>query len=239
MNKTVAIIQSNYIPWKGYFDLINMADEFIIYDHVQYTRRDWRNRNKIKTPDGLLWLTIPVNVSGKYFQAIREVEVSNPAWNEQHWKTILNHYSRARCFGEYRGFFEDLYLNCHFSKLSEINYRFITAICGFLNIKTKISWSTDYDLNRDLVKTERLVDICRQADATEYISGPAAKDYIEPELFDQANIVLTYMDYSGYPEYEQPYPPFDHYVSIVDLILNTGPQARLYMKTLKNTVTPE
>lgn len=231
MAKRVAILQSNYIPWKGYFDLINMVDEFILYDDMQYTRRDWRNRNKIRTREGSTWLTIPVEVKGKYFQAIKETKVSDPGWGKSHWASIRHNYAKAPHFAEYRELFEDLYLGQAAAEplLSDVNHRFITAICGALGISTPITWSMDYAIVDG--KTERLVDLCRQAGATEYISGPAAKDYIVEDLFREAGIGLSWMDYSGYPEYPQMFEPFDHYVSVIDLIFNCGPAAQRYMKS--------
>lgn len=229
MNKKVAILQSNYIPWKGYFDLINMVDEFILYDDMQYTRRDWRNRNKIKTPHGLLWLTIPVQVKGRFSQKINQTYVKDPKWNTNHWSTISHNYTKAPYFHSYQKMFQELYLKCTTPLLSEINYHFILAICKLLGIKTKLSWSSDFNLIGG--KTERLVDLCKQAGATEYISGPNAKDYIEADLFKKANIKLTYMNYSNYPEYPQLYPPFEHGVSILDLIFQIGPNASKYMKS--------
>lgn len=227
----VAISQSNYIPWKGYFDMINMVDEFILYDDMQYTRRDWRNRNKIKTPNGLLWLTIPVKTKGKFFQKIKDTFVSDPDWAAKHWRTLSYNYASAPYFDSYREIFEELYLGSIPPRLSEINYRFLFAICGLLGIKSKLSWSSDYHIIEG--KTERLVDLCKQAGAKEYISGPAAKNYIDPVLFEQAGIKLTFMDYSGYPEYQQLYPPFEHGVSIIDLIFHTGSDAPRYMKSFK------
>src|SRR5208283_1807000 len=94
--KSLAAIQSNYIPWKGYFDIINRVDEFMLYDDAQYTRRDWRNRNKIKTPRGLRWLTIPVRVKGKFHQKICETEISDPGWAAGHWQTLRQNYARAK-----------------------------------------------------------------------------------------------------------------------------------------------
>lgn len=226
--KRVAILQSNYIPWKGYFDIINSVDEFIVYDDMQYTRRDWRNRNKIKTPQGSIWLTIPVEVKGKYYQKINETLISEKDWNIKHWKTISFNYAKAPFFAEYRNFFEELFMGCTDKSLSKINYRFISGIASLLNIKTKISWSMDYRIIDS--KTERLVDICLQAGATEYISGPSAKGYIVDEMFDAAGIKLSYMNYDSYPEYKQIYPPFDHFVSIIDLIFNVGPNFAEYMK---------
>ncbi len=226
--KTVAIVQSNYIPWKGYFDLIATADEFVLYDDMQYTRRDWRNRNKVKSSAGSLWLTVPVEVKGKYSQPIKETRIADPGWPENHWKTIQHNYARAPYFGQYRDVFEELFLGCKEEYLSRVNFRFLTGICRVLDIQTPITWSMDYVMIEG--KTERLVDLCRQAGATEYISGPSARDYIDEAQFQAAGITLGWMDYSNYPEYPQIHPPFDPAVSVIDLILNTGPAARTYMK---------
>lgn len=234
--KRVAISQSNYIPWKGYFDLINRVDEFILYDDMQYTRRDWRNRNNIKTPAGTAWITIPVEVSGKYYQKIRETAIFDTSWPRQHLTAISQNYKKARYFNQYKSFLESLYLDTSERELSRVNHRFLSAFCALLGITTKITWSMDYRLIEG--KTERLVDLCKQAGATEYVSGPAAKDYMDETLFREAGIALVYMDYSGYPKYEQLYPPFEHGVSIIDLVLNTGPDATQYMKSFGTRVLP-
>ena len=144
--KKVAIVQSNYIPWKGYFDLINSVDEFILFDDMQYTKRDWRNRNKIKTDKGLIWLTIPVQVKGKYYQKIKDTQTSDLNWKQDHWKSITHNYLRSRYFDKYQNIFETLYLNYEEKYLSQINYQFIVNICKIFGIKTKISWSMDYVL---------------------------------------------------------------------------------------------
>ena len=227
--KKVAIVQSNYIPWKGYFDLINLVDEFILFDDMQYTRRDWRNRNLIKTAAGPHWLTIPVAVKGNYLQKIKDTTVSDQRWARKHWKTIENNYSKARCFDQYRERFEDLYLSLEERYLSRINYLFINTICEILGINTPISWSDDYVLVEG--KTQRLISLCQQADATTYISGPAARNYLDENLFKDARIELQYVDYSSYPEYRQLTPPFEHRVSIIDLIFNEGPEATKFMKS--------
>lgn len=227
--KKVAIIQSNYIPWKGYFDIINMVDEFVLLDDVQYTRRDWRNRNRIKTPQGLKWLTIPVSVKGKFNIKIKDVMIADSSWNKKHWETIKTFYSRAKYFKYYKEFFEELYLNCKEKYLSEINYKFITSINKLLGIDTRIRFSTEFCLQEG--KNERLISICKQCGADVYVSGPAAKVYLDEDLFLREGIKVEWMDYSGYPEYEQLYPPFEHKVSIIDLILNVGPCAPKYMKS--------
>jgi len=227
--KKIIITQSNYIPWKGYFDSINMADEFVLYDDMQYTRRDWRNRNQIKTKDGLKWLSIPVEVKGKYFQKINETKVSESDWGEKHWNTILHNYSKAKFFNEYKTIFEELYLNSKEEFLSKINYNFIKAICDILDIRTEMKWSSEFNLLEE--KTERLVDICKNEGATDYYSGPAAKAYMNEELFEKENIKIHYFDYSGYPEYTQLHGDFTHAVSILDLIFNEGPDSKKFMKS--------
>ena len=227
--KKIAIVQSNYIPWKGYFDLISLVDEFILYDDMQYTKRDWRNRNRIKTPNGLIWLTIPVMVKGKYVQKIKDTVISDPLWNEKHWKSIVHNYSKARYFQYYKGLFEDLYRGAKEKYLSRVNYRFLKAICEILDIRTVLSWSMDYHLVEG--KTERLMDLCKQSGATEYISGPTAQGYIDEKMFQVEGIAINYIDYSGYPEYNQPFQPFEHRVSVIDLIFNAGPEAPKYMKS--------
>jgi hypothetical protein len=227
--KKVAVVQSNYIPWKGYFDLINSVDEFILYDDVQFTRRDWRNRNLIKTSRGLEWMTVPVSVKGRYLQKICETRISEADWAERHWATLVHNYSKAPFFELYRPIFEPLYRR-HESLLSAVNLDFIKAICGILGVATRISWSMDYRPLKE-GKTERLVDLCRRVEGTHYLSGPAARDYIHPALFDASGIGLSFFDYAGYPEYPQRFGKFEHGVTILDLLFNAGPQAPRYMKS--------
>src|SRR5215510_15818658 len=140
-SRVVAILQSSYIPWKGYFDLIHMVDEFVLFDTAQYRRNDWRNRNKIKTAGGLSWLSIPIRA--EYKQRIQDVEVDDVLWNERHWKTLKHEYTRAPYFLPYRDQIEDLYRGCQERLLSRLNYRFLTSICAMLGITTRFSWSSD------------------------------------------------------------------------------------------------
>jgi len=227
VKKTVAIVQSNYIPWKGYFDLIRRSNVFVLYDDVQYTRRDWRNRNRIRTPTGLQWLTIPVEVKGKYTQDIREVKIADPRWREDHWKAIRHAYARAPYFKDYADRVEALYRGATSEWLSEVNRHFIEGICGLLEIHADIRWSSEFAAQTG--KSERLLGICRELDATVYLSGPAAKSYLDEGLFAGAGIGVEWMDYSGYPEYPQLYGPFEHGVTVLDLIFNTGPHAGQYL----------
>lgn len=231
--KKVAIVQSNYIPWKGYFDMIAAVDEFILYDDMQYTRRDWRNRNQIKTRHGLQWLTVPVKVKGRYHQRIRETEIDGSDWAESHWKTIVQNYRRSPYFEEIAAVIGPLYqLHQKTQYLSELNRDFIEKICTYLGIETKISNSWDYQLIAG--KTERLADICAQVGGTEYISSSAGKDYIDENIFTGLGIKLSWFDYSGYPAYPQLWGEFTHAVTILDLPFNCGKDASKYMKYVRS-----
>ena len=229
--KKVAILQSNYIPWKGYFDMIAAVDEFILYDDMQYTRRDWRNRNQIKTPQNVQWLTVPVQVKGKYEQKIRETLIDGSDWAAAHWKTLAQNYRRAPHFDEIATWLEPLYMSNSDTHISQLNRRFIEAICKYLGIHTVISNSWDYQLHDG--KTERLADLCRQAGGGEYISGPSAKDYIEEDVFTEMNIKLRWFDYANYPSYPQLWGEFTHGVTILDLLFNCGKDAHHYMRYVK------
>lgn len=226
--KKIAILQSNYIPWKGYFDLIAAVDEFIIYDEMQYTKNDWRNRNKIKTGKGVEWITIPVRVESLN-QKINETLIFDKKWAKKHKATLQTNYGKAKCFNQSKDFIFGLYDKAsETNNLSKINYIFIKHICEYLDINTKITHSTDYKLGEG--KTERLVDLCIQTEATNYLSGPSAKNYIDKSLFDVKNIELEWMDYSGYKEYEQLNSDFEHGVSILDLLFNEGHNSRKFLK---------
>lgn len=227
-SKRIAILQSNYIPWKGYFDMIAAVDEFILYDDMQYTRRDWRNRNLIKTPQGTQWVTIPVLVKGKYHQTIRETAIVGTDWAGVHWKALTQNYRRAPHFTEIASWLEPLYLEHTFTHISQLNRRFIEAICNYLKIQTNITSSSDYMLLDG--KTERLADLCSQAGGTEYISGPSAKEYVDESVFSDLGIKLTWFDYAGYPTYPQLWGEFTHGVTILDLLFNCGKDSPRFMR---------
>jgi hypothetical protein len=218
--KTAIITQSNYIPWKGYFDAIRQVDVFVVYDDMQYTKRDWRNRNLIKTPQGLKWLTIPVEVKGKYFQKIKDTKISDKNWNLSHWETIKQNYKSARNFKETGELLESIYKSCNYEYLTDVNLYFIRSICEYLKINTEIRFSSEFELAEE--KTERLVYICKQLNITDYYSGPAAKAYMEIEKFIDQNIDVHFWDYSYYPKYNQLYGEFEHGVSVIDLLMNEG-----------------
>jgi hypothetical protein len=229
-DKTVAIVQSCYIPWKGYIDLINQVDEFVLYDDRQYTRRDWRNRNRVKTSTGTIWLSIPVQVKGRYHQRIDETLTANTDWASAHWKTLMMAYAATPYFEEYCERLGAVYHDLSAERrLSAINRRLLEEICDVLGVSTRFSWSTDYEATG--TRTERLVSLCSATGATRYVSGPRARAYLDADLFADHGIELSYADYDGYRPYRQLHPPFEHEVTVLDLLFNMGPEARRYMKS--------
>ena len=227
-SKRIAIIQSCYIPWRGFFDFLDRVDEYIIFDDVQYARRHWHNRNKIKTAQGPAWLTIPVLSKGSFEQNIDEVAVTGP-WAQQHWRSIHHAYGKAQHFKAYAPQIEALFEQAGaLDRLSHVNHVFLSQLAGILGIATPMRWSSEFAVEGR--KTDRLVALCKAANATHYLAGPSSRDYIEPEKFSDANVVLEYMDYAGYPEYPQLHGAFEPSVSVLDLLFNTGPDALHYIR---------
>lgn len=227
--KKVAVLQSNYIPWKGYFDLIAAVDEFILYDDVQFTKNDWRNRNRIKTPRGLQWLSIPVGQD--IDRRIRDVQLPHGAWQDRHWKTLEANYRRAAHFAELAAVFEPVYRSQRHTHLSPLNRELIEAVCRYLGIRTCISNSWDYAPAGG--RLERLVDLVAQAGGSEYITGPSARNYLDEAAFAARGISVTWFDYAGYPEYPQLWGGFVHEVTILDLLFNCGQDAARYMRFVR------
>lgn len=223
----VAVLQSNYLPWKGYFDIIHDVELFVFYDDVQYTKNDWRNRNRIKTPSGPLWLTVPTGTA--LDRRICDVTLpSDQRWAEKHWKTLRQYYGKAPYFALYADLLRYVYIECTWTTLSELNQYLIRTISReLLGISTAFADSREYVLTGR--KQERLLQLLHAVGATTYLSGPTARSYIDPEAFARAGICLRYKDYTGYPEYPQFHPPFDHHVTILDLLFHTGPRAPHYI----------
>ena len=231
----VGIIQSNFLPWRGYFDFIREVDLFILHDDLQYTKGDWRNRNKIKTARGLEWITVPVNYKNTS-QIIEEttVDYSTP-WAKKMLNRIREVYRTAPHFETYFAQLTDLLLEPA-ATISDLNLRLLRWACSHLEINTPIKFSREF--HPQGAKTERLVGILKQVDATVYLSGPAAQSYLVPELLEGEGIKLEYKKYN-YPEYQQLYPPFEPYVSVIDLLFMTGENARLYLSTTETTKSTE
>ena len=229
MQKKVAICQSNYIPWKGYFDLISKVDLFIFHDDLQYTKNDWRNRNLIKTQNGLKWITIPCGSNEK--RLINEVVIEDPSWQKKHWQMITLNYKKAIYFNEYKNFFEEFYLNNKWKSLSELNqFLIINIVKKFLNNnKTKFEKSEKYNIKS--AKDKRLIELLKKSNATDYYSGPAAKNYIKDSVFEGNEIKIHWMNYNNYKTYDQLYGKFEHQVSILDLLFNLGKESKHYLKS--------
>ena len=226
MGKRIAILQSSYIPWKGYFDLIASVDEFVLYDDAQFTLRDWRSRNRIKTPAGLHWLTVPVG--GSRHRRIRDVDLPDASWQAVHWKTLHANYARSAHFSEVAAWLEPVYLEEIHLSLSSLNRRLIGAVCGFLGISTPLLDSAQFALQGDA--TGKLVAMCVQAGAEEYVSGPAARAYLDEASFAAQGVAVRWFDYSGYREYPQLWDGFVHEVTVLDLLFNCGKDAPRYLK---------
>jgi hypothetical protein len=225
--KRIAIIQSAYIPWRGFFDLLARCDEYVIFDSVQFVKRHWHNRNRIKTPQGPMWLTIPVVSKGRYEQPIDEVEIEKP-WAEKHWRALELAYRRAPFFDSFAPTLRSWYERADKeTRLTEINALFLREIADLLGLGTRIVRDTAYPQHG--AKTERLLGIARAAGADRYLSGPSAKAYFDEPMFAAIGIRVEWMSYEGYPEYPQLHGGFEPAVSVIDLIFNVGPQARRYL----------
>lgn len=226
---TTVITQSNYIPWKGYFDQIAMADVFVILDSVQYTRRDWRNRNLIKTPFGPRWLTVPLETKGNYKTEIDKMRVSDSKWWQRHLSTFRSYYNFAYHFERYEPIIRSWYEEAaEYEYLCDINKTLLQNICRHLGIKTVFKSDREFELLRG--KSDRLISICKQMNATHYLAGPRSQGYLDVDGFNANGIEVGWLDYSNYPDYRQQFGPFDHGVSIIDLLFNEGDLAPEFMK---------
>ncbi len=226
--RRVAIVQSNYIPWRGYFDLMNQVDAFVLLDDVQYTRRDWRNRNRIKTADGPRWLSIPVQTKGSYDQRIDQTRIADPGWRRSHWSAIEQAYRRAPHFDEIAAVLAPLYDALDAELLSEVNLAFLECVRAQLAIDTPMSRSSEYGTAGE--RNRRLLDICHATGAGEYVSGPLARDYLDVELFAREGVAVRWFDYSGYRPYAQLHGDFEPSVSILDLLFCEGDASRDFLR---------
>jgi hypothetical protein len=194
-----------------------------MYDSAQYVKRHWHNRNRIKTANGVEWLTIPVITKGRFDQRIDEVEIEKP-WAEKHWRALELAYGRAPHFELLAPTVKAWYERAEkLQRLSEVNAIFLHGIAGLLGLKTRIVGDANYPATG--AKTERLVAVCRAAGADRYLSGPSASEYLDEQMFVSAGIAVEWMNYGGYPEYPQLHGGFEHAVTALDLLFNTGREA--------------
>jgi len=226
---TVVILQPSYIPWRGYFDQIRRADLFIFYDNVQYDKHGWRNRNQIKTSQGKQWLTIPVHSKGVTEGIpIKDVRIDwNKSWPKKHLNALTYAYTKTPFFASYQPWLASVYERKD-EFLADFTIDTTVELAGMLGITgTKFMRSSEIPgINGQ--KTDRLVQILQHVGARHYISGPSARNYIEGEKFDKAEITLEFMEYD-YPEYPQLHPPYDSFVTVLDLLFMVGKDARVYL----------
>ena len=223
----VGVIQSNYIPWRGYFDFIDSVDLFVFHDDLQYTKNDWRNRNRIQTPDGLRWLTVPVSYK-HVEQKIEEVQIDyRQNWAVRHIQQLNANYGRAPFFHDYVDQFAGI-INEHFASISELNVAVCKWMMQVLDIRTPILMSRELAVSGK--KSERLIDLLTRVGGTTYVSGPSASAYLDLDLFHRHGIRVEYKSYN-YPEYPQMQSGFSPNVSVLDLLFNTGREARRYLRS--------
>jgi len=229
----VGLIQSNFIPWKGYFDFIDDVDLFIYHDDLQYTKGDWRNRNKIKTEKGTSWITVPVLYKNTH-QLICDTNIDySQDWISKIISKIQHNYKRSPFFDVYANDFFSIFKN-KFLTISELNIHINDWIMKILGINTNIKIS--YDLNPVGNKTDRIIDILLKVGADRYLSGPSAINYLESDKFLNFGIALEFKSYE-YMEYPQQFGKFEPNVTILDLIFNVGVNNKEYWKSLKPNVT--
>ncbi len=232
----VVILQPSYIPWRGYFEQIYKADLFIFYDDVQYDKHGWRNRNKIKTVQGEQWLTIPVHSKGVTEGiAIKDVRIDwSKKWAKKHLKSFKFAYAKSPYLEKYYSWLEEIYARSD-EYLADFTIETTIELAKMLGInETKFMRSSSLEGIAG-TKTDRLIEILEKVGATHYISGPSAKDYIEDEKFADARIGLEFIEYD-YPAYKQLYPPYNPYVTILDLLFMEGENA---LKFIKKNSMPE
>jgi len=211
--------QPVYLPWLGLFHKIALSDAYCYFDDVQYQVKDWNNRNKIKTFNGGLWLTVPVLTTGYRGKKIREIEINNSMdWKKKHWKSIYLNYKKAPFFNKYADFFEDTYKK-EWRHLTDLNEYMLQWFLEQLSIKVKYSKASE--LNFQGYKSDLVLDMCKKLGADLYIFGALGKDYASEDKFERGGVKIYFQDYN-YPKYPQLYGEFLPYMSILDLLFNCG-----------------
>ena len=232
--KKVAILQPNYVPWRGYFDLIQHCDLLILFDHAQYTTSDWRNRNLVKTPTGLSWMTIPVGKA--IHRTIAEVTIADPRWQRTHWNTLESNYRRAIHAEWAFDWLRSIYRGREYATLSDVNHSLIREICKKLQIHVPIISSLELGIsNKKEHPSDHVLNMCLEVGASVYISGGAGRNYLRERDFWEHGISLKWFEYSKYPEYQQLWGEYQEKVSILDLFFNCGPNSLDYLSGTYNS----
>jgi hypothetical protein len=217
--------QPVYLPWLGLFHKISLADVFCLFDIAQYQKCDFNNRNKIKTPDGSLLLTVPVNAHGRFDEKIKNTKIANNLWKRQHFKAIYYNYKKSPFFNIYIEDLEDIYMGKEYKYLSDLNSTMLIYFLEKLDINTKIITASDYDFTGK--KSDLVLDMCLKLKANKIIFGANGKDYVDVKSFKSNNIEMIFQDYV-HPKYNQSLQKngFLPYMSIIDLLFNEGENSK-------------
>jgi hypothetical protein len=234
--RTAAIMQPTYLPWMGYFDLMDQCDVFVVLDSVQFDRHSWQQRNRVKTAHGPRWLTVPVLSRGRREQLISAVEIDPGGdFPRAHLKTIAHAYAKAPSYGRYAGSLAKILGGGH-HYLGRLNAELIRWIAGELGITTELVRSSELDVQGR--KVDLLVNICRQVGADRYLAPPGSRSYIEQHnLFRQHGIALEYHAYSP-PRYPQLHGEFVPSLSVIDVMFNVGERSLEVVRSGRLATTP-
>jgi hypothetical protein len=222
--KSIAIMQPTFMPWIGYLALMDAVDEFVYLDHVQFDKRSWQQRNRIKTANGPLWLSVPVASRGKRAQAINEAMIirEDAEFPRKIIKSIEHNYKKAPFYEDYAPELFAILSGGH-APLCELNTALIDFFRRKIGIDTPLSFSSA--MNVQGRKAALLVDICRQKGAKRYVSPPGSREYLDTsDDFDRAGIPVAYFEYA-HPEWRQLHGEFEPYMSALDLLMNMGGQS--------------
>jgi hypothetical protein len=216
-----SVHQPQYLPWLGFFDKVDKSDVFVFLDDVQYKHREFQNRNKIRTKDGWIWLSVPV--FEERGMKIKDIRIDpTRSWAEGHLKSLKSWYAKAPYFDRHIGFFESLFAKKR-ERLVDLNVAVIEYVLGVLGIKKKVFFETELSAGGE--KSQRIVNIGKKIGANIYLSGAGGKDYLDEGLFHGSDIALEYQDYA-HPVYRQQFmkseKDFMPYLSVVDLLFNEG-----------------
>lgn len=220
--KTLVVLQPGYLPWLGFFDQLDRSDVFVYYDDVQFDKEGWRNRNRIKSQSGATWLTVPVLHGGRFGQKIKDVEIDNrQPWARKHLATISQAYARAPFRQQYLPELAEV-LSRRFDSLVELDIILVDVVCRWLGLERRIERASRLGVEGG--QSERLLRLCQHFEATRYLSGDSAKDYLDLALFEGAGVKVDWQSFR-HPTYSQLHGEFVPYLSIVDLVFNMGPRS--------------
>ena len=217
----VAALQPIYLPWVGFFDLMKRSDLFVIEDNLKYTKQDWRNRNRIRTPQGFTYLTVPVT-RGATSLPINEVEIHNgQPWRQRNWNLLRENYRNAPSWSKYEPFLRETFGRT-WTRLIDIDLWFIDFLTKEFNISTPTTLLSELPVKFTSDKTQSLVDLVRTVDADTFLEGSSGRNFIQTDRFEAAGLRITFQDYVCRP-YRQQFEPFMSHLSAIDLLLNEGP----------------